>query len=138
MCSAGGWSRAHYNPRMPTIVGARRRGYTPEGFHLFAERIGVHLAVLGSDRRGELFGVLFKQRAKAVEDARAAQRRRRGALAAPALGLGVDLQRLLQGDGLRFQPLRQGRVDLLPFHIGPVAARHHLDLAPVRMRPQHL
>lgn len=32
-----GWD----DPRMPTIVGARRRGYTPAGFHLFAERIGV-------------------------------------------------------------------------------------------------
>ena len=32
-----GWD----DPRMPTLVGARRRGYTPEGFHLFAERIGV-------------------------------------------------------------------------------------------------
>ncbi len=29
------------DPRMPTIVGARRRGYTPQGFRLFAERIGV-------------------------------------------------------------------------------------------------
>ena len=35
-----GWD----DPRMPTIVGARRRGYTPEGFHLFAERIGVSKA----------------------------------------------------------------------------------------------
>ena len=26
---------------MPTLVGARRRGFTPEGFRLFAERIGV-------------------------------------------------------------------------------------------------
>ncbi len=33
----GGWD----DPRMPTIVGARRRGFTPEGFQLFAERIGV-------------------------------------------------------------------------------------------------
>ena len=33
----GGWD----DPRLPTLVGARRRGYTPEGFHLFAERIGV-------------------------------------------------------------------------------------------------
>ena len=32
-----GWD----DPRMPTLVGARRRGYSPEGFHLFAERIGV-------------------------------------------------------------------------------------------------
>ena len=26
---------------MPTIVGLRRRGYTPESLQLFAERIGV-------------------------------------------------------------------------------------------------
>ncbi len=32
-----GWS----DPRLPTLAGARRRGYTPEGFRLFAERIGV-------------------------------------------------------------------------------------------------
>jgi glutaminyl-tRNA synthetase len=32
-----GWD----DPRMPTLVGARRRGFTPEGFKLFAERIGV-------------------------------------------------------------------------------------------------
>jgi len=32
------------DPRMPTLVGARRRGYTPEGFRLFAERIGVSKA----------------------------------------------------------------------------------------------
>jgi len=29
---------------MPTIVGARRRGFAPEGFQLFAERIGVSKA----------------------------------------------------------------------------------------------
>jgi glutaminyl-tRNA synthetase len=29
---------------MPTLVGARRRGYTPEGFRLFADRIGVSKA----------------------------------------------------------------------------------------------
>ena len=38
-----GWD----DPRMPTIVGARRRGYTPEGFRLFAERIGVSKAIRG-------------------------------------------------------------------------------------------
>ncbi|MEW5782520.1 MAG: glutamine--tRNA ligase/YqeY domain fusion protein [Pseudomonadota bacterium] len=32
-----GWD----DPRMPTLVGARRRGYTPEGFRRFAETIGV-------------------------------------------------------------------------------------------------
>jgi glutaminyl-tRNA synthetase len=32
-----GWD----DPRMPTIVGLRRRGYTPEAIKLFCERIGV-------------------------------------------------------------------------------------------------
>ncbi len=32
-----GWD----DPRLPTIVGLRRRGYTPEAIQLFAERIGV-------------------------------------------------------------------------------------------------
>jgi glutaminyl-tRNA synthetase len=32
-----GWD----DPRMPTLVAARRRGYTPEGFRRFAEMIGV-------------------------------------------------------------------------------------------------
>jgi glutaminyl-tRNA synthetase len=32
-----GWD----DPRMPTLAGARRRGFTPEGFRLFADRIGV-------------------------------------------------------------------------------------------------
>ena len=36
----GGWD----DPRLPTLAGARRRGYTPEGFRLFAERIGVSKA----------------------------------------------------------------------------------------------
>ena len=32
-----GWD----DPRLPTLVGARRRGFTAEGFRLFADRIGV-------------------------------------------------------------------------------------------------
>jgi glutaminyl-tRNA synthetase len=32
-----GWD----DPRLPTLVGARRRGYSPEGFKLFTDRIGV-------------------------------------------------------------------------------------------------
>ncbi len=32
-----GWD----DPRMPTLVGARRRGFTPEGFRQFMERAGV-------------------------------------------------------------------------------------------------
>ncbi|HEY5762040.1 MAG TPA: glutamine--tRNA ligase/YqeY domain fusion protein [Rhodocyclaceae bacterium] len=35
-----GWD----DPRLPTLVGARRRGFTAEGFRLFAERIGVSKA----------------------------------------------------------------------------------------------
>ena len=35
-----GWD----DPRMPTLAGARRRGYTPEGFRRFAEQIGVSKA----------------------------------------------------------------------------------------------
>ena len=35
-----GWD----DPRMPTLVGARRRGFTPEGFRLFADRIGASKA----------------------------------------------------------------------------------------------
>ncbi len=35
-----GWD----DPRMPTLAGGRRRGYTPEGFRLFAARIGVSKA----------------------------------------------------------------------------------------------
>src|SRR5438105_114180 len=32
-----GWD----DPRMPTLVGCRRRGFTPEGFKIFTDRIGV-------------------------------------------------------------------------------------------------
>ncbi|HUQ76829.1 MAG TPA: glutamine--tRNA ligase/YqeY domain fusion protein [Burkholderiales bacterium] len=35
-----GWN----DPRMPTLAGARRRGYTPGGFRLLADRIGVSKA----------------------------------------------------------------------------------------------
>jgi glutaminyl-tRNA synthetase len=35
-----GWD----DPRMPTLVGARRRGFTPEGFKLFVDRSGVSKA----------------------------------------------------------------------------------------------
>jgi glutaminyl-tRNA synthetase len=35
-----GWD----DPRMPTLVGLRRRGYTPQSIQLFAERIGVSKA----------------------------------------------------------------------------------------------
>jgi glutaminyl-tRNA synthetase len=35
-----GWD----DPRMPTLAAARRRGYTPDGFRRFAERIGVSKA----------------------------------------------------------------------------------------------
>ena len=36
----GGWD----DPRMPTLIGLRRRGYTPQSLALFAERIGVSKA----------------------------------------------------------------------------------------------
>jgi len=35
-----GWD----DPRMPTLAGGRRRGYTPQGFRSFAERVGVSKA----------------------------------------------------------------------------------------------
>jgi glutaminyl-tRNA synthetase len=37
----GGFVAGWDDPRMPTLVGARRRGFTPEGFRLLAERTGV-------------------------------------------------------------------------------------------------
>jgi glutaminyl-tRNA synthetase len=54
-----GWD----DPRMPTIVGMRRRGYTPEGIREFAKRIGisksdntVDMGVLESAMRDDLEG----------------------------------------------------------------------------------
>ena len=40
----GGYVDGWNDPRMPTLVGLRRRGYTPEAIRLFAERIGVSKA----------------------------------------------------------------------------------------------
>src|SRR6266446_352812 len=40
----GGYVDGWDDPRMPTLVGLRRRGYTPEAIRLFAERIGVSKA----------------------------------------------------------------------------------------------
>jgi glutaminyl-tRNA synthetase len=37
----GGFVDGWDDPRMPTLVGARRRGFTPEGFRLMVERTGV-------------------------------------------------------------------------------------------------
>ncbi len=55
-----GWD----DPRMPTLVGLRRRGYTPQALALFAERIGVSKA----DSRIDL-GIL-EQAAREDLDAR--------------------------------------------------------------------
>ncbi len=40
----GGYVDGWDDPRMPTLVGLRRRGYTPESIRLFSERIGVSKA----------------------------------------------------------------------------------------------
>lgn len=37
----GGYVNGWDDPRMPTICGLRRRGYTPESIRMFAEKIGV-------------------------------------------------------------------------------------------------
>jgi glutaminyl-tRNA synthetase len=37
----GGYVRGWDDPRMPTLAGLRRRGYTPEAIRTFCERIGV-------------------------------------------------------------------------------------------------
>lgn len=36
-----GWD----DPRMPTICGLRRRGYTPESIRMFADKVGVASAI---------------------------------------------------------------------------------------------
>ncbi|MGB2023981.1 MAG: glutamine--tRNA ligase/YqeY domain fusion protein [Litorivicinaceae bacterium] len=58
-----GWD----DPRMPTIAGMRRRGYSPEGIRLFCERIGVtrkpntiELQVLEGSIRDDLEGRALK------------------------------------------------------------------------------
>ncbi len=64
-----GWD----DPRMPTIAGLRRRGYTPESIRLFCDRIGVskdyswiEMSVLEQALRDDLEGKA--QRAAAVLD----------------------------------------------------------------------
>jgi len=59
-----GWD----DPRMPTLVGARRRGFTPAGFRMFAERIGVSksdswidMSVLEETMRDELNGTAMRR-----------------------------------------------------------------------------
>jgi len=37
----GGFVQSFDDPRLPTLAGLRRRGYTPEGIELFCDRIGV-------------------------------------------------------------------------------------------------
>lgn len=58
-----GWD----DPRMPTIVGMRRRGYSPRGIRLFCERIGVtrkpniiELQILETSIRDDLEGRAHK------------------------------------------------------------------------------
>jgi glutaminyl-tRNA synthetase len=61
-----GWD----DPRMPTLVGGRRRGYTPGGFRLLAERVGVSKAhqvidfsVLEDCMREDLNGIAARRMA---------------------------------------------------------------------------
>jgi glutaminyl-tRNA synthetase len=58
---SGSWVQAWNDPRMPTISGLRRRGYTPEAIRDFCERVGitkkdnvVEMGVLENSLREEL------------------------------------------------------------------------------------
>ena len=66
-----GWD----DPRMPTISGLRRRGYTPEAIRDFCERIGVAKKE-NVDRRRAARGLRARgpQQARAARDGRAASR----------------------------------------------------------------
>jgi glutamyl/glutaminyl-tRNA synthetase len=37
----GGYVNGWDDPRMPTVVGMRRRGFTPEGLRDFCKRVGI-------------------------------------------------------------------------------------------------
>ena len=75
-----GWD----DPRMPTLVGMRRRGYTPEAIRDFCERIGVAKRENLDRRRAAR-----ARRARGSQQARAARHGR----AAPAAGRDRELSR---------------------------------------------
>ncbi len=58
-----GWD----DPRMPTIFGLRRRGFTPESIHLFAERCGVSRVAGGMIDYSVLEGCLREDLENRVE-----------------------------------------------------------------------
>ena len=91
----GGYVDGWDDPRMPTLVGLRRRGYTPESIRLFAERIGVSKAHQWID-----ISVLEIVPARGSERARRAPRRR----ARPGQARHRQLPGGCRGDLLRAQP----------------------------------